>query len=57
MTARARTQAACNQSAADDYAPDEYGWQRHRAAEEAAQWLASLSPERRAQINREWNAK
>ena len=53
---RARTAHACDQSAADDYAPDGEGWQRHRAADLAKQHLAAMAPDRRAQLEQEWKS-
>ncbi len=40
-----------------DQEPDEHGYQRHRSVELARQHLAGLSPERRAMLQAEWNAK
>lgn len=39
-----------------DQEPDEHGYQRYRSVELARQHLASLSPERRAFLQKEWNA-
>lgn len=36
------------------FAPADEGWGRWRAAEQAKQHLASLSPEYRAQLEQEW---
>ena len=56
MTRTAQT-ARLLAAAMDDYAPDEMGWQRHRAREQAKQHLASMTPERRAQLEQEWTSK
>ena len=55
MTRTAQT-ARLLEAAFDDYAPDEMGWQRYRAREQAKQHLASMTPERRALLEREWAA-
>lgn len=53
-----RTQAACLQSAMAEpiwtQEPDELGYQRHRAVDDARRHLASLTPERRAMLEQEW---
>ena len=64
MTARTRTAANCLNAAMatrpfdphTDYAPDSEGWGRWRETELAAQHLAAMSPERRAQLEQEWAA-
>ena len=43
-------------AAMDDYAPTAMGWQRWRETEWAKRHLASLTPERRALLEREWVA-
>ena len=55
MTRTAQT-ARMLAAAMDDCAPDAMGWQRYRAREQAKQHLASMTPERRAQLEREWAA-
>lgn len=61
---RTRTIHACHKAAnkpfdwdaiAPNYTSDSDGNQRYREADLAAQHLASLSPERRAQLEREWH--
>ena len=56
MTRTAQT-ARLLAAAMDDFAPTAMGWQRHLAAQEAKQHLASMTPERRAQLEREWTSK
>ena len=55
MTRTAQT-ARMLAAAMDDCAPDAMGWQRYRAREQAKQHLASMTPERRALLEREWAA-
>lgn len=57
MPSQERTRAACLQSVQQDYAPDHHGWQRWTVAEEAKRHLVAMTPERRAQLEREWRMK
>lgn len=64
--AKTRTIAACLKAASkpfdwdaipENYTSDSDGNQRYREADLAAQHLASMSPERRAWLEREWSGK